>query len=572
SGQCDAPEEFQIPSTTKDDCDGNGVLDTCDLADGAADCDGNGILDRCEPDCDGNGVTDACEVDCDNDGIPDACDDDDDGDGLDDACDGEICGVVINDADMNGVRDDCEPCSPSLFLPIEVDEIQYNPGEISYRIHLRTPSVFDQVLAVSGDAEISMLEFLADAELIQHELVSGTVLGDTPTAGFVLPGDSWVTIGPEGAEDTAFSPGFLGGDGATSVINGSSWSSTDNRGYFDAYPLTQVEGGRVLIAQFTLPEGAKFRYRGSVNFECGGEELARRPFRWSNDAEDCDANGEEDWVDLLDPANDCNSNGVVDICEFGGVNDCDSNGIPDECEPDCDGDGTTDACDSDDDGDGIADECDADSCGVVGVDCDGNGVLDSCDPDCDGDGTIDACDLDDDGDGIADECDADSCGLTLEDCDGNGVFDGCDPDCDIDGTPDACDLDDDGDGIPDECDADSCGVVGDDCDGNGVIDACETLPDCDSNGISDCAEIAGGATDCNADGIPDSCESAGGGENIELSFDTGVLDGNGISSVYEVEFDGVFASLGVDLAFTNLDDDATWAGDLIIQITDPDGT
>ena len=149
----------------------------------------------------------------------------------------------------------------------------------------------------------------------------------------------------------------------------------------------------------------------------------------------------------------------------------------------------------------------------------------------------------------------------FSDCNGNGIEDvedianGTSEDCNDNGRPDECDL-----------------GPSTDCDGNGVIDACETLPDCDSDGISDCAEIAGGATDCNADGIPDSCESAGGGENIELSFDSGVLDGNGISPVYEVEFDGVFASLGVDLTFTNLDDDATWAGDLIIQITDPNGT
>ena len=81
-----------------------------------------------------------------------------------------------------------------------------------------------------------------------------------------------------------------------------------------------------------------------------------------------------------------------------------------------------------------------------------------------------------------------------------------------------------------------------DCDGNGVIDARETCQTATAMAFRLCWFV-GGATDCNADGIPDSCESAGGGENIELSFDTGVLDGNGISSVYEVEFDGVFASL-----------------------------
>ena len=157
-----------------------------------------------------------------------------------------------------------------------------------------------------------------------------------------------------------------------------------------------------MIAQFTL-QG----YRGSVNFECGEEHPTSLPLVQRRGRLRCQRRRRLGGP--VDPANDCNSNGVVDICEFGGVNDCDSNGIPDECEPDCDGDGTTDAWIRTTT---VMALTDADvRCGRW---CDSNGILDSCEPDCDGDGTIDACDLDDDADGIADECDADSCGLTLD--------------------------------------------------------------------------------------------------------------------------------------------------------------
>ncbi|MDG2424729.1 MAG: hypothetical protein P8M22_12215 [Phycisphaerales bacterium] len=88
----DVPDECQ-----GDDCDGNGTPDSCDLADGAADCDNNGVLDICDlnnggADCNGNSVPDSCDIaggssdDCDGDGTPDECEIDSDGDGTIDDC------------------------------------------------------------------------------------------------------------------------------------------------------------------------------------------------------------------------------------------------------------------------------------------------------------------------------------------------------------------------------------------------------------------------------------------------------------------------------------------------------
>jgi hypothetical protein len=75
------------------DCDGNGVLDTCELdcdlngvadvceilGDARLDKDANGLLDTCEPDCNKNRTPDAFDIaqgvslDCDRDGTPDEC-------------------------------------------------------------------------------------------------------------------------------------------------------------------------------------------------------------------------------------------------------------------------------------------------------------------------------------------------------------------------------------------------------------------------------------------------------------------------------------------------------------------
>ncbi|HPF41113.1 MAG TPA: FG-GAP repeat protein [Phycisphaerae bacterium] len=83
------------------DCDGNNVMDDCDIASGAADLDHDGHLDICgEPDCNGNGVPDDAEPDCDLDTIPDACEID--------PADPDGDGVVAADCNGNGIPDECE--------------------------------------------------------------------------------------------------------------------------------------------------------------------------------------------------------------------------------------------------------------------------------------------------------------------------------------------------------------------------------------------------------------------------------------------------------------------------------
>ena len=87
--------------------DGEGISDACPASD---DCNGDGVVDSCEPDCDGNGVPDACDLcagaddsgDADGDGTPDNCD----------LCEGFDDGA---DNDGDGGPDGCDTCAAGSY-------------------------------------------------------------------------------------------------------------------------------------------------------------------------------------------------------------------------------------------------------------------------------------------------------------------------------------------------------------------------------------------------------------------------------------------------------------------------
>jgi hypothetical protein len=99
-------------AATAADCNGNGLLDTCEIAAGLAeDCEGNGIPDQCEyspADCDGDGTPDACALakqlvpDCNANAVPDSCD---------------VAAGTSADIDLNGVPDECKPDCDGDGLP-----------------------------------------------------------------------------------------------------------------------------------------------------------------------------------------------------------------------------------------------------------------------------------------------------------------------------------------------------------------------------------------------------------------------------------------------------------------------
>jgi len=160
---------------------------------------------------------------------------------------------------------------------------------------------------------------------------------------------------------------------------------------------------------------------------------------------------------FADDSQDCNGNGIGDLCDIGAgtEEDVNNNGVPDVCDPDCNANGVPDDLDV----------------GGVSDDCDANGVPDECQPDCDGDGSPDACEI----------------AAGAPDCDGNGV-------------PDACDADGDGDGVPDACDncPDAANPAQADADGDGLGDGCDNCPD-----VSNEAQA-----DTDGDGLGDACTAA----------------------------------------------------------------
>jgi hypothetical protein len=119
------PDSCEIAWGWAQDCNGNGLIDACDIANGLAqDCNWNGYPDSCEiawgwaQDCNGNGFIDACDIanglaqDCNGNGVPDSCEiawgwaQDCNANGIPDACD--LATGFAQDCNGNGVPDSCE--------------------------------------------------------------------------------------------------------------------------------------------------------------------------------------------------------------------------------------------------------------------------------------------------------------------------------------------------------------------------------------------------------------------------------------------------------------------------------
>ena len=94
------------------DCNGNGIPDSIDIANGEPDCDFNGVPDTCQlaagtaSDCNSNAVLDSCDIaagtvlDCNANGLIDSC---------------ELALDPALDLDLNGILDSCEVGGPFWF-------------------------------------------------------------------------------------------------------------------------------------------------------------------------------------------------------------------------------------------------------------------------------------------------------------------------------------------------------------------------------------------------------------------------------------------------------------------------
>lgn len=98
------------------DCDGNGISDLIELAQGSVDCDGNNVVDACEGGCNANGIPDSCDLaagtslDCNANGIPDECDIGPDWPDCNQNLVPDVCDLqsgASNDVNANGIPDEC---------------------------------------------------------------------------------------------------------------------------------------------------------------------------------------------------------------------------------------------------------------------------------------------------------------------------------------------------------------------------------------------------------------------------------------------------------------------------------
>jgi predicted outer membrane repeat protein len=78
-GVDDSIDNCYLYNPDQADCNGNGIGDVCDVADGTIfDCNANGVPDECDiangtsNDVNGNGIPDECELDCNGNGVPDS--------------------------------------------------------------------------------------------------------------------------------------------------------------------------------------------------------------------------------------------------------------------------------------------------------------------------------------------------------------------------------------------------------------------------------------------------------------------------------------------------------------------
>lgn len=126
-GDCDGNEVLDSCELAANDCNNNGKIDACDISNGVElDCNENGVPDSCDiagatsEDCDSSNVPDECEADCNNNGLADSCDiasgtaDDCNLNAIPDSCD--ILGGTAVDADMNNVIDECETPEFVVYL------------------------------------------------------------------------------------------------------------------------------------------------------------------------------------------------------------------------------------------------------------------------------------------------------------------------------------------------------------------------------------------------------------------------------------------------------------------------
>lgn len=358
------------------DCNGNGVVDEIDIANGTSvDADGSGVPDECE-DCNANGIVDAFDIDsgasadCQKDGIPDECQLGVGRERISAVDDG----LAENNVGNNGV---------GSFIWLNAFEVEAG-GEVLRSVDL----AFGQGLA-DGDAVIvhvwtdpsgdgNPADATRRISVTTKVVAPGTsqfVTVDVPD--FVLgEAGTWFFVGAE-----AFGvplPAPLDFE-APSALR--SWvAATTPQGNADPDDLGG-SGQFGLIDSFAISGNWLIRARASRDGDCNGNDVPDACEIADGSAVDCNGNAIPDSCELA--FNDCNANGIPDECDLsaGSASDCNANGIPDSCdiaqgrEIDTDGNSVPDSCE-DCNGNGVPDSVDIDA--GISQDCQPDGIPDDC--------------------------------------------------------------------------------------------------------------------------------------------------------------------------------------------------
>ena len=316
--------------TPPPDCNGNGVPDEQDIANGTSqDCNLNGIPDECEPatDCNGNGIPDFCDVftgtspDCNANGVPDECD---------------IAAGTSQDCNGNGIPDDCEVGLAPYALHFPLDT---NPGW-----SMTGQWAFGQPTGQGGAHG-----YPDPTQGATNANVYGVNLnGDYATT---YGGPYYLTLGPV---DLTYVRDV--------TLKFQRWLNSD----YQPYVSETIQVSR---------DGSTW-----VNAWANGPTLIRDN-SWSLQAVDISATASQQpavyvrWGYQIGVGAMAYSGWNIDDVEFaglapgGGTRDCNHNAVPDECDiasgtsQDCNANGVPDECDiangtsQDANGDGMPDEC-----------------------------------------------------------------------------------------------------------------------------------------------------------------------------------------------------------------------
>ena len=365
------------------DCNGNGITDSCDIDSGfSADTDGNGVPDECEdcnangvldgfeiaggtsPDCNGDGVPDECQLasnDCNADGVPDFCQlggNDCNDNGIVDQCD--LAFGYSDDADGNGIPDECEDCNGNGILdgfdvlgglsedcngdqipdecqfgdPTLPVEYRYDDGTSEANLGVTAPVDFvwlNRFVVEPGGEWISAIEVAwantfagVPAQVVLWRDPNGD--GNPVDAQVIqLVGTVTANVNSNTFNTVSIPPTYVG-EAGTSFFAGVRYDDVFNTA---PIPLDQDgDGDGQSWLGWTVNQPIDLNnLAGAGIYQFSADDFLLRVVGGDGSLE-----------------RDCNANLTLDACDIadGGSDDANGNGTPDECEciGDVDGDGT----------------------------------------------------------------------------------------------------------------------------------------------------------------------------------------------------------------------------------------